>query len=242
MSASLFLSETLRDSIRSSAVLRAVRPYAFGGHPVRRNTKICIEGAARSGNTFTFLAAQAAWPELQIAHHTHCLSNIRRAIAAGIPVIVLIRDPAQCVPSSVLRQDMLFGDNTKRHLMRALVRYLRIYSYAEAHAGQVTLIDFPAIPTQPEAVLNTVADRLGPAHQLDPAIIPDILARAKQAGDRLAQVKFDPAKAHLGSWMPSDDRKEAAQKALSLLQETYPDHLARAQDLYQRCTSHCALP
>lgn len=165
----LRLTETARDSFRSSPVTRKTFPSVFGGIAVEPKSRLCLEGAARSGNTFSSLMIHAAWPELKMGHHTHCLSNIREAIRYGVPTIVLFRSPKDCVPSSMLRQNMKFGDNDERHLMRALVRFIRIYGYALEQKDKLLLIDFQDMTAAPEKLLQLAAQQLGEGYELTDA-------------------------------------------------------------------------
>lgn len=235
MSQMLYQTEVMRDTVRSSILIRDMFPQRFGGFAVKRNTQICIEGAARSGNTFTCLAVQCAWPEVKLAHHTHCPSNVIRGVRAGIPTYVLIRAPEECVTSSVLRQDMMFGKNTERHMMRALVRYMRLYSVAYDLIDHIHLIDFPTVVNRPEAILQTVARSLGDRYVADLGDPGAVLARAHAASDRLAQANYAKGKSHLGGFVPDDTRKTAKVEAADILRTIFPDHLERANDLYRRC-------
>lgn len=187
----LRLTETARDSFRSSPVTRKTFPSVFGGIAVEPKSRLCLEGAARSGNTFSSLMIHAAWPELKMGHHTHCLSNIREAIRYGVPTIVLFRSPKDCVPSSMLRQNMKFGDNDERHLMRALVRFIRIYGYALEQKDKLLLIDFQDMTAAPEKLLQLAAQQLGEGYELTDAEALGAVERARRG---------QPAHGTSGQW------------------------------------------
>jgi hypothetical protein len=62
-------------------------------------TDVCIEGYPRSGNSFVYRAFQGWNPAARVAHHLHVPVQVKRAVAMGIPTAVLIRAPAEAVPS-----------------------------------------------------------------------------------------------------------------------------------------------
>lgn len=79
----------------------------FGKHKqllVNRRTDIVIEGYPRSANTFSVVAFEYSQTcKVDIAHHLHVPAQILYAVRKGIPVIVLLREPADAVSSLITR-------------------------------------------------------------------------------------------------------------------------------------------
>ena len=70
-----------------------------------RNTDIVIDGYPRSANTYATYAFKVAQPkDLIIANHIHKKSQFILAEKYGIPAILLIRDPVDCISSLLIRQ------------------------------------------------------------------------------------------------------------------------------------------
>ena len=67
---------------------------------VSRSTELVIEGFPRSANSTTvygFIALQDR--PVAVAHHKHHAAQVLRAVRWGIPVVVLVREPADTVVS-----------------------------------------------------------------------------------------------------------------------------------------------
>ncbi|AUC56758.1 hypothetical protein CDO87_26155 (plasmid) [Sagittula sp. P11] len=210
-------------------------PSAFGGVAVEPSSRLCLEGAARSGNTFSSLMIHAAWPELKLGHHTHCLSNIREAVRYGVPTIVLFRSPKDCVPSSMLRQNMKFGQNDERHLMRALVRFIRIYSYALEKIDDIYLIDFKDMTAAPEKLLFLASEQLDALYVLTEEEAKGAVERARAASPRMAQQDNGAEKAVWGGFTPDERREEAKLKVRELLETKMAAELSEAMEIFERC-------
>ena len=88
---------SIRRVLRKNLLFVSLRLRSLGEDPksyiVRKGvTDICIDGYPRSANSFTVRMFRKANPEAVIAHHTHSVANIKKAIECGIPVVVLIRN------------------------------------------------------------------------------------------------------------------------------------------------------
>src|SRR6476660_4356939 len=69
------------------------------------NTDIVIDGFPRCANTYATYAFNLAQPgKLNIAHHIHKKSQFLIAHRYGIPCILLIRNPIDCISSTLIRQ------------------------------------------------------------------------------------------------------------------------------------------
>ena len=105
------LSGRLREPVLLHSPLRWIylpwkRRRMMRRHPVdhicqKGVTRICIEGYPRSANTFAGRLFHLANP-VPIAHHTHLINNVKLALGYGIPVLILIRDPADAIASACI--------------------------------------------------------------------------------------------------------------------------------------------
>lgn len=65
-------------------------------------TDIVIEGFPRSGNTFAVFALRDANPQLSVASHIHHHGPIRIAAKRNLPLLVVIREPVECLSSYLI--------------------------------------------------------------------------------------------------------------------------------------------
>jgi hypothetical protein len=83
----------------------ALKPLAlYRRHRSTNATDVCISGFPRSGNTFLCEVWSHFNPELQMSHHIHLPFEMYDALKLEIPLIVLIREPLECL-SSLLAVD-----------------------------------------------------------------------------------------------------------------------------------------
>src|ERR1043166_5658936 len=70
-----------------------------------KDTDIVIDGFPRCANTYaTYAFDLAQKARLNIANHIHKKSQFLVARKYGIPAILLIRDPLDCITSTLIRQ------------------------------------------------------------------------------------------------------------------------------------------
>jgi len=107
----------------------------------RGTTKLVIEGFPRSANTFSVRMFHAANPEItadQISHHSHSISNVKRAVRWSIPVVVVIRNPVDAIAST-----MIFLDDTSDAMSGLLAtQYIDFYEWVEGNHDNVVLLRF----------------------------------------------------------------------------------------------------
>lgn len=104
-------------------------------------TKVVIEAFPRSANTFTVRLFQAANPEIppdQISHHSHSISNVKRAVRWGIPVLVVIRNPVDAIASHMI----FLGDTSDTMGGLLATQYVDFYEWIEGNHGGVVLLRF----------------------------------------------------------------------------------------------------
>lgn len=92
------LQSRLRASPRLYQLYRSVKrvPEQYAD----ANTDIVIEGPPRSANSFAVRAFESAQSDsVNIGHHLHAPAHVLRGCSLGLPTLVLIRDPRDCVIS-----------------------------------------------------------------------------------------------------------------------------------------------
>jgi hypothetical protein len=123
--------------------------------PVTEETDIVIEGYPRSGNTFAITAFGSAQSRaVRVAHHEHAAAQVIAAARAGIPALVLIREPEEAVLSLAVQHPHL-------SLRQALRSYVRFYRPLISHRDRFVLATFEEVTTDFGAVTRRVNDRFG---------------------------------------------------------------------------------
>jgi hypothetical protein len=119
------------------------------------HTHICIEGFPRSANTFAFAFFALANPEEEehIAHHTHSIANVARALRYDIPVIALIREPVQAILSAYI-----FGPRDLDYQVRS---YIAFYEWLEPRKNKVVVADFDLAIRNFSQVIGQVNSKYG---------------------------------------------------------------------------------
>ncbi len=91
------------------------------GVPFGPATEVVIEGFPRSANSFAVAAfARAQGRKPNIAHHVHAPAQVIAAARAGVPAIVLIRNPEDAVLEYVIKKPAIA-------MSQALRGYARFY-------------------------------------------------------------------------------------------------------------------
>lgn len=106
----------------------------------RPSTDLCIEGYESSANSFTFNVFRLLRPDLQIAHHTHSVANLKRARSYDVPTIILFRSPEEAIPSLVSR--------FRPGVHEAILRYVYFYGYVCTKTEDVFLVDFEEVTSE----------------------------------------------------------------------------------------------
>ncbi len=118
-------------------------------------TDLVIEGFPRSGNTFAVAAFQMAQPgPVRVGHHLHAPAHVIAAARAGVPCLVLIRDPDDAVVSEAIRLPNV-------GIGPALARYCRFYSRILPHRGGYVVAGFDEITTDFGSTISRLNERFG---------------------------------------------------------------------------------
>ncbi|MGH2682389.1 MAG: hypothetical protein ACRDIX_04060 [Actinomycetota bacterium] len=125
------------------------------GVVVSRNTEIVVEGFPRTGSSFAVAAFRRAQDRpVEVAHHVHAPAQVMAAIRWGIPALVLIRDPEDCVLSLVIR-------NSDITVAKALAGYERFYRPLLPMRERFAAATFDDVVQDFGTVIDRVNERYG---------------------------------------------------------------------------------
>ena len=144
----------IKNFLRKSLFLVSWRLRTRGEKPkayiVKKGvTDICIDGYPRSANSFSVRMFRQANPEAKIAHHTHSVANLNKALKHNIPVVVLIRDPEQAIVSSVIA-------HKKNDIDLEVSRYIDFYNWVYERIDTMVIADFNQVINDFNAVILNV--------------------------------------------------------------------------------------
>ena len=127
----------------------------FGSRPetvVRPDTKLCIEAPPGSGNSFIVQAFSLANPGLAIAHHHHMSAQVAAAVKYGVPTLVILRDPIDCVLARVpdLTEQRMIGPNLRM--------WLSFWTRVGGLLDRVALVRFEDMVARPETTIRLIND------------------------------------------------------------------------------------
>lgn len=187
---------------------------------------IVIEGVPRVALTHTVHAFSLAQSRtVTIATHTHLPANVLRAVALGIPVLVVIREPAGAVHSTLLRN---------RDLTQSAVfeRYLRFHRPLLPIAERIVFADFAQVTSDPGEVIDRLNRRFGTdflRHVQGPAAEKRIAAELAER-DRLLGLDA------LASFRPNS-AKEQARDSIRIDRESR--QFRDCDDVYRSLLARC---
>ena len=157
-----YVTRNLAGEHRATLGLLALRP---GGRdePLDADTQVCLEGFPRSGNTFATVLLRRRGIA-QLSSHRHAPAQVERALRAGVPVVLVVRDPVEaCASQLVGAPDLRPGD--------VLWAYRRFHDALVSRRDDVLVLSFETLTGDPAAVLHAVADHTG--RELDTAPVDD---------------------------------------------------------------------
>jgi hypothetical protein len=130
------------------------RARRTGAAVLDETTDIVIEGFPRSGNTFAVAAFDFAQQgRVRIAHHIHAPAHVMAAVRAGVPALVLVREPEEAVLSYVVRRHIPIG--------QALRGYLRFYRPLHRYRKAFVVGTFEEVTTDFGTTIEAVNRRFG---------------------------------------------------------------------------------
>ncbi len=110
---------------------------------------LAVEGYPRSANTFVANLLKITQPQLRIRSHRHIPPHAIAAVQAGLPVLLLIRPPVDCVSS--------FAIQVETPARPQLAYYVAYHEVMRPYLGQMFIADFAAVTGDPQAVLREFA-------------------------------------------------------------------------------------
>jgi hypothetical protein len=93
------------------------------------STDLCVEGFESNANSFMVNVFRRLRSDLQVAHHTHSVANLKRSRQYDVPTVILFHDPVDAIPSLV--------SWFRPGLHEAVLRYIRFYRDVCGHTSKV---------------------------------------------------------------------------------------------------------
>jgi hypothetical protein len=230
------LAADIRTRMRKSPLL-----YRIGAHIARaphvlvdRDCDICVEAVPRCANSFAVNLIHEVAPQLKIAHHTHAVANVKKAIALDLPVFVIVREPLGFLASYVLRRNEIRGENVDKNIIYGAMEYKRFYGFVLTHIVCVEVMDFKRIVGDPLALISTV-------HRRNPSLVPRVAASSldshiSQAWERFKAYEETRGYGTLASSIPSEERKHRSAYIKEAILQGYASELDGLRKLYHSLT------
>jgi hypothetical protein len=109
---------------------------------------VVIEGYPRSANTFAVVYFESTQEvKVNIAHHLHIEAQLIWAANNGVPGIVLIREPEDCIRSLVVREDTA-------SVRDSLKRYIKFYTNLLPHRSKLVVGKFEDVTTDMSLIIE----------------------------------------------------------------------------------------
>lgn len=132
------------------------RAMGYGDRLFDDRTELVIEGFPRSGNSFSeaaFLFAQGR--DVPIGHHTHAAAHVIAAVRAGLPCLVVIREPVAAGRSLVMTDPVVFDP------ANTLDEYRVFHDAIARHREGYVLARFETVTTDYGEVVDVINTRFG---------------------------------------------------------------------------------
>ena len=148
--------EVVRRKIMCDPTLYKIWFHSIGNNNKKRylplsTDQFFVDGYPRSGNTFTKGLINWVNPSLIGNYHFHTLAPLKMALDYKIKVLILFRDPVECVSSLVLMSDSKFIGNEKelsKRVNRRLKDYIEYYQFVYSRLEKIHLLPFDVIITE----------------------------------------------------------------------------------------------
>jgi hypothetical protein len=173
-------------------------------------TDLCLEGYPACANSFLYFVFQeCARHPLRIAHHTHSVANIRRALRYGVPTLVVFRDPNDAIPSYLSRFD--------KDPLEATLRYVRFYRQIREMEDEISLASFQEVTSHIERAVRRIAINSPLQFEVgDPNTLEErVRKRMDEQWSQQESSLFNPRDIPL----PNKDRSTAKERARQAIQQ-----------------------
>jgi hypothetical protein len=184
-------------------------------------------GYPRSGNTYGAKLIVAWFGNLPLVTHIHRAASVKAALRVGMPILVVLRDPEQCISSYVVKRHAA-GASLEAAVSYAIAHYNRYHRYVSHVGSRVRIVPFELMVEKPHHFLSLVA------HLLD----RDLLITERSVLPVAASVKAQLERRPEGGRAPemrnmSNDAKQRAKtEVLGMLRDR--SDFAVAKRLYSR--------
>ena len=121
---------------------------------IEADTELVVEGFPRSGNTFTSFALKHANPSLRMVSHVHHPSQVKLAVARGVPTVVVVREPI-----ATLASYLIAGPHGRTGAV--LREYISYHHELLSVASNVLVVDFDEITSDMGEVSRMITERFG---------------------------------------------------------------------------------
>lgn len=150
----------LRHIIRANPTMYWLWLHARFGYSHKlpdRRTDLHIDGFQRSGNTFSTTLLRNTFPDKKIVSHFHAIASLKLAIRYGVPIIVVIRDPAEAIASSIVKRVQGMGQPHARSVAYDLEGYTSYYRFVLKHRNKIDVVVFEDFIRNPFLVVSAGA-------------------------------------------------------------------------------------
>lgn len=128
--------------------------YPYGKDlKVREDSILLVEGYPRSANSFTVGAIKQNNTG-HIASHLHCIGHVKQAIDMNIPCLILIRPPAQAVPS-------FLAWNNRLGAKQLLKEYISFYTQLMPYRHLIVTAEFDEVTTDLDHIIYRLNKKFG---------------------------------------------------------------------------------
>lgn len=216
----------LLDAPFVSEIVRRLDPKLRRLGTVDRDTDVVIEGFPRSANSYARVAFLLANPDATVCSHTHSYRTVTRAVALGIPAIVLIREPTRVI-ASTLQYDPDVPP------MRTIKQYRSFYQHvARLPADRIMLADFDDVIRDFGSVIASCNAMLGSSFTPYERS-PESESRISEVLSVWGELAIPDELREVRSSLPRAARTDAAAEALDSLGPGERDALAAATAEYR---------
>ena len=123
------------------------------------NTNLFIAAYPRSGNDFGKQLAKNFFPGIKISSHFHRAGAFKYALKIEVPVIGIIRDPMECVSSSMVKYRK--ERNLKNLPTYPMFDYLAFHREMLKYVEQMSILSFDTLISDPMIYIEKLEKSLG---------------------------------------------------------------------------------
>ena len=198
-----------------------------------QHTEIVIEGFPRSGNTFAHVAFEYAQQRpIAIASHFHAPGQIIWAIRKNIPVLTIIRQPLESIPSSLIFEPYL-------SINQVIRSYLRFYAALIPYLDEMVVAEFNEITHDFGQVIRKINDFYDTSFIIFEHTPQNVQTCFEKIDEIDRTYNNRPEVTDVTVARPSENRQEKKKIILEeLKKEKYRRLINHAQGLYQQYINH----